>query len=104
MAIRILFLVGILIAVVASLVPSSLLPWVVGGTGILTGILAWRAGARGILILAIVLVVSLSAIREQPFNPEWLTAAVFFIRVYVAHVGLACGLLGVLAPQKDGWL
>ena len=104
MAVRILFIAGIVIAVVASLVSSSLLPWVVGGTGILTGIIAWRTRARGILILAIVLVVSLSAIREQPFNPEWLTAAVFFIRVFVAHVGLASGLLGVLAPQKEGWL
>jgi hypothetical protein len=104
MAVRILFIAGILIAVVASQVSSSVLPWVVGGTGILTGIVAWKARARGILILAIVLVVSLSAIREQPFNPEWLTSAVFFIRVFVAHVGLASGLLGVLAPQKEGWL
>ncbi len=104
MAVRILFIAGIVIAVIASVVASSLLPWVVGGTGILTGIVAWKTGARGILILAIVLVVSLSAIREQPFNPAWLTAAVFFVRVFVAHVGLASGLLGVLAPQKEGWL
>ena len=86
MAVRILFIAGILIAVVASVVPSSLLPWLVGGTGIVTGIVAWRESRKGILLLAIVLVVSLSAIREQPFNPEWLTAAVFFIRVFVAHV------------------
>jgi hypothetical protein len=105
MAVRLLFILGIVIAVVASVVTSSLLPWVVGGTGILTGIVAWKTGARGILILAIVLVVSLSAIREQPFNPAWLTAAVFFVRVFCAHVGLATGLLGVLVPQKDGgWL
>ena len=57
---------------------------------------------RGILVLSIVLVVSLSAIREQPFNPLWLVDLPFFIRVYVAHVGLAVGPLGVLAPRPDG--
>ena len=102
MPVRILFIVGIIIAAIATFVSSSVLPWVVGGTGIVTGIVAWKRGMTGILVLSIVLVVSLSAIREQPFNPTWLTDVVFFIRVYVAHVGLATGLLGVLAPRPNG--
>ena len=102
MAVRVLFVIGIVVAAIASVVDFGLLPWIVGGTGIVTGIVAWKRGMRGILILSIVLVVSLSAIREQPFNPRWLTDLVFFIRVYVAHVGLAVGLLGVLAPRPDG--
>ena len=102
MVVRILFVVGVVLAAIASVVDLGLLPWIVGGTGIVTGIVAWKRGMRGILVLSIVLVVSLSAIREQPFNPRWLTDLVFFIRVYVAHVGLAVGLLGVLAPRPDG--
>lgn len=102
MAVRILFVVGIVVAAIAAFVSFGLLPWIVGGTGIVTGIVAWKLGMRGVLVLTIVLVVSLSAIREQPFNPAWLTELVFFIRVYVAHVGLAVGLLGVLAPHPDG--
>jgi hypothetical protein len=101
-AVKVLFLVGIVIAAIAAFVPSNILPWVVGGTGLLTGFLAWKEGTRGIVILAIVLVVSLSAIREQYFNPHWLTDVVFFIRVFVAHVGLASGLLGVLLPRTAG--
>jgi hypothetical protein len=98
MPVRILFILGIIVAVVAAFVPSSVLPWVVGGTGILTGMVASREPTRT-LIVSTVLVVSLSAIREQFFNPAWLTNAVFFVRVYVAHVGLAAGLLAVLVPR-----
>jgi hypothetical protein len=99
-----LFVLGILIAVVAAFVPSAILPWVVGGAGLLTGVVAWKQAKRGIVIAAIVLVVSLSAILQQPFNPKWLNDVLFFIRVYVAHVGLAGGLLTVFAPPSQVWL
>ena len=99
-----LFVVGILIAVVAAFVPSAILPWVVGGAGLLTGVVAWKQRTKGIVIAAIVLVVSTSAILMQTFNPKWLEDAVFFIRVYVAHVGLAGGLLTVFAPPSQVWL
>ncbi len=98
-AVKILFLIGAALAAIAAFVPSNILPWVVGGTGILTGVIAWWQGTRGIVVLMIVLVVSLSAIRDQFFNPKWLTDVVFFIRVYCAHAGLAAGILGVLAPK-----
>lgn len=99
-----LFVVGIIVALVAAFVPSAILPWVVGGTGILTGIVAWKQRTKGIVIAAIVLIVATSAILQQTFNPKWLEDAVFFVRVYVAHVGLAAGLLIVFAPPPQPWL
>ena len=100
MPVKVLFAIGILLAAVAAFYPSPILPWLVGGTGILTGVVAWHHRTRGILIAAIALVVALSAIREQPFNPAWLTEVVFFVRVFVAHVALAAGALAVFAPRE----
>ena len=111
--VRILFLIGIVIAVIAvfrdpsfppreapPVVPITIATWlIIGGLGVVTGIVAWKASTRGIGILTIVLVVSLSAILLQPYNPNWLQNIVFWIRVYVAHLGLAYGALGVLLPR-----
>ncbi len=106
LAVRILFLIGIAISA-ASLfrdpnpgVPLVIVTWLaIGGIGIVTGIVAWKAATRGIVVLTIVLVVSLSAILLQPYNPHWLNNVIFWIRVYVAHLGLAAGALGVLLPR-----
>lgn len=100
MLVKILFAIGIVIgAVVGVSGAGGIFPWIVGGTGIITGIVAWRQRTAGILLTAIALIVALSAIREQPFNPHWLTNAVFFIRVFVAHVALAAGALTVFLPD-----
>ncbi len=106
LAVRILFLIGIVISAFGVFrdpnpdVPLVIVFWlIVGGLGIVTGIVAWKAATRGIVVLTIVLVVSLSAILLQPYNPHWLNNIVFWIRVYVAHLGLAAGLLGVLLPR-----
>ncbi len=104
LALRVLFAIGILLALIAAFVTSAVLPWVVGGFGILTGIVGWKMRTRGLVIAAIVLVVSLSAILQQPFNPKWLEDAVFFVRVFVAHVGLGAGVLTVFAPPENVWL
>jgi hypothetical protein len=101
---RVLFAVGIVLALIAAFVSSPILPWVVGGFGILTGIIGWTRQTRGLVIAAIVLVVSLSAILQQPFNPQWLNDAVFFVRVFVAHVGLGAGVLTIFAPPSAVWL
>lgn len=99
MLVKVLFLIGIVVAVAVSFIgPTGILPWIVGGSGIATGIVAWRHRTPGILLITIALVVALSAIHAQPFNPHWLTGAVFFIRVFVAHVALAAGLLEVFLP------
>ena len=97
--VKVLFAVGIALAVVAAFVPSAILPWIVGGTGIVTGIVAWKFGVRMILPV-VVLVVSLSAILQQFFNPKWLNDTVFFVRVFVAHVGLGNGVLMVFVPRE----
>lgn len=100
MVVKALFLLGIIVAAAVALIGGTgVLPWIVGGLGIVTGFVAWKFTRSGILICCIVLVVCLSAIREQPFNPAWLTDVVFFVRVFVAHVGLAAGALAVFAPQ-----
>lgn len=100
MLVRILFAIGIVIAAVVALTNAGgIAPWIVGGTGILTGIVAWKNRTIGILLISIALIVALSAIREQPFNPSWLTSVVFFVRVFVAHVALAAGVLNFFLPQ-----
>ena len=103
-ALRVMFAIGIVLALIAAFVTSPILPWVVGGFGILTGIVGWKMRTRGLVIAAVVLVVSLSAILQQPFNPKWLEDAVFFVRVFVAHVGLGAGVLTIFAPPNDVWL
>lgn len=107
-AVRILFLIGVVIAALSAFrdpnpdVPLVILTWLlIGGLGVVTGIVAWKAATRGIVMLTIVLVVSLSAILLQPYNPHWLQNIVFWIRVYVAHLGLAAGVLGVLLPRPE---
>jgi len=111
--VRILFLLGVVIAVVSLLrdpsfppreappvVPLVIATWlIIGGLGVVTGAVAWKAGTRGIAMLSILLVVSLSAILLQPYNPNWLENIVFWLRVYVAHLGLAYGALGILLPK-----
>src|SRR5687767_11448437 len=102
MLVKVLFLLGILLALLMRLWGyDSLFPWILGGLGIVTGIVAWKERTVGILIASIALIVALSAIHQQPFNPTWLTSAVFYVRVFVAHVALAAGLLAVFAPPRQ---
>ena len=100
MLVKVLFAVGILVACLMRLWGfGGFFPWIVGGLGLLTGLVAWKERTPGILVASIALIVALSAIREQPFNPTWLTSAVFYVRVFVAHVALVAGLLAIFAPQ-----
>lgn len=73
------------------------IPWVVGGLGILCGFLKWKEGdSRALLLAATGLVVALSAILLQNFNPQWLNDVVYFARVLIAHILLTVGLLSVI--------
>ena len=102
MLVKLLFAIGIVIAAVVGFTGAGgIFPWIVGGTGLVTGLVAWKHRTAGILITCIALVVALSAIREQPFNPDFLTRVVFFIRVFVAHVALAAGALTVFLPPNE---
>ena len=94
---------GLLAAVVVALFwKSDLLPWVVGGLGVLLGVLyAGSDSKKGPLLACAALVIALTAIYAQSegsraFNPEWLTETVFFVRVFFAHVLLALGLLALV--------
>lgn len=102
------FLAGLVAAVAAAFIvgqeggPGGNLlhagiPWVVGGLGILCGFLKWKEGdSRALLLAATGLVVGLSAILLQNFNPQWLNDVVYFARVLVAHILLSVGLLSVI--------
>lgn len=97
---RILFLVGIVAAVVVAwCARGGVFPWILGALGIVTGILFWWERTAGVLVATIALVVALSAILQQPLNPEWLSHVVFFVRLFVAHVALAAGALAILVPR-----
>jgi hypothetical protein len=72
---------------------ANLLPWLVGGAGILAGLLNASRKAKTALFTLIGLVVALTAILTQPFNPAWLSHMVFFIRVFFAHALLSAAVL-----------
>jgi hypothetical protein len=98
---RILFLVGIVVALLVSLwARGGMFPWILGAFGIVVGILFWWERAPGwILVALIALIVALSAILQQPLNPEWLSHLVFFVRLFIAHVALAAGLLAIAVSR-----
>ena len=97
---RILFLIGVLVAVLVSFFArGGVFPWIVGAFGLVVGVLAWKERTAGILVATIALIVALTAIHQQPLNPEWLTHLVFFVRLFVAHVALAAAALAILAPR-----
>lgn len=109
-----LLVVGLILAVLSALIapvypwkpPTSFLaqlfPWLVGGTGILTGLLNFHRAEKGLTLLKLVgLVVALTAILLQPFNPAWLNNIVFFARVFFAHALLAMGALSIFILVKE---
>lgn len=103
-----LFLAGLAAAVAAAFVVGqagtfggdllhAALPWLVGGLGIAVGALNLRDDDSHRLLLASTgLVVGLSAILLQNFNPQWLNDVVYFARVFIAHILLVVGLAAVV--------
>jgi hypothetical protein len=96
------FVAGLVVAVVSAFVESSILPWVTGGLGIVVGLLnVTEAEQKRVLLCGIGLVVALTAILAQDFNPDWLSQVVFFVRVFVAHVLLVVALIWFFKTAKD---
>ena len=96
------FFGGLVLAVVASFVSSAILPWIVGGLGVVVGLLNVTAReVRPFLLAAIGLTLALFVIERQSFNPPQLTETVFFVRVFVSHALLAVGFLQVLKTARD---
>lgn len=99
---KIAFVVGLVVALICAFVDIWWLPWVVGGLGIVVGFLNVTEGEhKGLLLCGIGLVVALSAILAQHFNPQWLNDVVFYVRVFVAHVLLVVALICFFKTAKD---
>ena len=103
-ALRILLVaLGLALALTAAFVSLAVLPWLVGGSGIAVGLLSVGTRlARPAFLGSLGLVVALSAIHLQTFNPMWLASIVFFMRVFFAHVLLVVALGRFLSP-KQSW-
>ncbi len=96
------FVAGLVVAVISAFVDSAVLPWVTGGLGIVVGLLNVTAGEqKRLLLCGIGLVVALTAILAQTFNPDWLNHVLFFVRVFVAHVLLVVSLIWFFRTAKD---
>ena len=99
---KIAFLAGLALAVVCAFVDLWWLPWLVGGLGVAAGFLNVTAEeTRGFLIATIGLVVALTAIHAQHYNPEWLSNIVFYARVFVAHALLIVALMRFFKTARD---
>jgi hypothetical membrane protein len=101
---ELLFFAGLVAAVVVALFfpNNNLIPWLVGGLGILVGFLNIRAAeTRQFLIAGTALTVALISIQDQRYNPVWLTDVVFFLKVFITHVLLVVALIGFFKTAKD---
>ena len=80
-----------------------LVPWLLtGGVGLICGaIYVYPADLKAIFLSLIGLVIALSAILLQDYNPKWLSDIVFWVRVFFAHVLLSFTLLHLIKPRRD---
>lgn len=95
---------GLALAVIIGLFfsGSDLLPWLVAGAGLVVGLLNVKPGEVKIFLIAgTALTVALIPIYEQPYNPEWLTSVVLYVRVFITHALLVVALLAFLRTAKD---
>jgi hypothetical protein len=105
---KIIFIIGLLLALLFGYLRATgntawLLPWLaVGGFGILCGLFNVAAGEINIAFLSLIgLVVALSAILLQDFNPGWLNAIVFYVRVFFAHFLLSFAFIHLVRPVRE---
>ncbi len=99
---KLAFAAGLVIAVVCAFFRNDWLPWVVGGLGILVGFLNVAAEEqKRLLLCGIGLVVALTAILAQHFNPQWLNEVVFYVRVFVAHVLLVVAVIWFFQTARE---
>lgn len=99
---KVAFVAGLVLAIVAAYVDSSVLPWLVAGLGVAVGLFNVSAGeAPGFLVSGIALTVALIAIQDQHYNPAWLTNVVFYVKVFVTHVLLPVSFVAVVRVARD---
>lgn len=80
-----------------------LVPWLlVGGAGLISGAIYVNPKHLIVIFLSWTgLVVALDAILLQDYNPAWLSAIVFWERVFFAHALLSFALLHLFRPSRD---
>jgi hypothetical protein len=80
-----------------------LVPWLLtGGVGLICGATYVYPKYLMTVFLSIIgLVIALSAILLQDYNPKWLSDIVFWFRVFFAHVLLSFALLHLIKPGRD---
>ena len=103
---KLFLLIGLLLALLFGYLRATgsmawPVPWLlVGGLGILCGIFEFPPREVPIAFLSLIgLVAALSAILLQDFNPGWLNAIVFYVRVFFAHFLLSFAFLQLLRPS-----
>jgi quinol-cytochrome oxidoreductase complex cytochrome b subunit len=104
---KIFFILGLILALIAGFLRATgatlfILPWLVGGTGIICGLFPASPRERNILFFSLIgLVAALSAILLQDFNPGWLTDVVFFVRVLFAHILLSFAFVHLVKIDRS---
>jgi hypothetical protein len=105
---KIAFIIGLLLALLFGFLRALgstawLVPWLlVGGAGIVCGLLYVAPSERKLTLLILIgLVVALSAILLQDFNPWWLTDIVFWVRVFFAHALLSFSFIHLFKPIQE---
>jgi hypothetical protein len=104
---KIFFVLGLLLALTAGFLRATgctlfLLPWLVGGAGIVCGLFPPSPRERNVVFYSLIgLVVALSAILLQDFNPGWLTDVVFFVRVLFAHILLSFAFVHLVKTDRS---
>jgi hypothetical protein len=80
-----------------------LVPWLlVGGTGLICGAIYVAPKQLIVIFLSWAgLVIAFDAILLQDYNPKWLSAIVFWERVFFAHALLSFALLHLFKPGRD---
>jgi hypothetical protein len=102
------FYVGIVVTLICAWLRArgwNAWPWLwlfTGGFGLICGaIYVYPADLKVIFLSLIGLVIALSAILLQDYNPKWLSDIVFWVRVFFAHVLLSFALLHLIKPRRD---
>jgi hypothetical protein len=107
---KLLFFLGLLLALIFGYLRATgstawPVPWLlVGGLGIICGIFDFAPRETTFAFLSLIgLVVALSAILLQDFNPGWLNAIVFYVRVFFAHFLLSFSFLQLFKPHPKNF-
>ena len=104
---KLFFVLGLILALLAGFLRATganppLLPWLVGGAGIICGLFPPSPRERNLVFYCLIgLVVALTAILLQDFNPGWLTDIVFFVRVLFAHILLSFAFIHLVKTDRS---